>query len=126
MDAYFIGVCPYAWRGLLHNGMSVGKALACSRFYPWEGIMGYRNANSILPRGLLRAVQEHIDGAYIYIPRRDGEKRNWGANTGIRGALRTRNREIAAKRRAGASAASLAGEYFLSVKTIQKIVRTTR
>jgi Mor family transcriptional regulator len=86
--------------------------------------MGYKNVNGILPHGLIRAIQQYIDGAYVYIPRKETGKQAWGTNTGIRQRLLTRNREIIAKRQAGGSVAALAEEYFLSAKAIYKIINT--
>lgn len=84
--------------------------------------MGYTNADKLLPRDLLHEVQRYVDGAYLYVPRKGKEKRPWGGRTGIRETLLARNREIAAKRRAGRSVAQLSAEYFLSDKTISRIV----
>lgn len=86
--------------------------------------MSYKKANDILPHTLLSAVQQYIDGEYIYIPRKEDNKLSWGANTETRGALQARNREILAKRLAGCSASELAEQYFLSTKAIYKIINT--
>jgi Mor family transcriptional regulator len=86
--------------------------------------MGYKNVNGILPHSLIRAVQQYIDGEYVYIPRKETRKRAWGTNTGTKQRLLTRNREIIAKRQAGSSVAALAEEYFLSTKAIYKIINT--
>ncbi|MDL2307800.1 hypothetical protein LJC48_07280 [Desulfovibrio sp. OttesenSCG-928-C06] len=88
--------------------------------------MGYKNANVFLPRQLLSAVQQYIDGEYIYIPRKEEDKKHWGANTGIRQTLQLRNREIVAKRQAGCSVQELSEQYFLSAKAIYKIINTAR
>lgn len=84
--------------------------------------MGYTNADKLLPRALLLEVQRYVDGAYLYVPRKDEKKRPWGGKTGIREALQARNREIAAKRSMGRTVAELSAEYFLSDKTISRIV----
>ena len=84
--------------------------------------MSYKKANDVLPHRLLRAVQQYIGGECIYIPRKQDRKRAWGANTGTREMLRTRNEEILSKRRAGCSVAELAGQYFLSEKAIYRII----
>lgn len=86
--------------------------------------MGYKSGCDVLPHDLLCAVQEYIDGAYIYIPRREDEKLPWGSKTETRQTLLARNKEILAKRRAGHSVADLAEEYFLSSKAIYKITNT--
>lgn len=91
-----------------------------------ESIMGYMNAGGLLPHALLRAVQRYVDGAYMYVPRREETKRQWGANTGIAKALLARNREIVEKRLAGRTVPELASEYFLSDKTIYKIIASAK
>lgn len=83
--------------------------------------MSYKNATDVLPHNVLRAVQQYIDGVYIYIPRKEGRKQSWGANTQTREALRARNKEILSRRLAGCPVAELAEQYFLSEKTIYKI-----
>ena len=40
--------------------------------------MGYKAAAQVLPEDLLLAVQEYIDGEYLYIPRKEGSRRSWG------------------------------------------------
>ena len=84
--------------------------------------MSYKKANDILPYSLLRAVQQYIDGEYIYIPRKEDNKQPWGANTEIKETLQARNREILGKRLAGCPVAELAEQYFLSPKAIYKIL----
>ena len=84
--------------------------------------MSYKKANDVLPHDLLSAIQHYIDGAYLYIPRKEDNKLSWGAKTETRKKLRARNREILAKRLAGYSVAELAERYFLSPKAIYKII----
>lgn len=43
--------------------------------------MKYKNAAEILPPGLLREVQCHIEGELLYVPRSDS-KQEWGALSG--------------------------------------------
>ncbi|MFA7117947.1 MAG: CD3324 family protein [Sphaerochaetaceae bacterium] len=84
--------------------------------------MSYKKANDVLPHNLLRAVQQYIDGEYIYIPRKADSKLPWGTHTDTRENLRTRNKEILTKRLAGCSVENLAEQYFLSEKAIYKII----
>ncbi|MDO5345693.1 MAG: CD3324 family protein [Lachnospiraceae bacterium] len=84
--------------------------------------MGYQNGRDLLPDKLLAAIQEYIDGAYIYIPRREENRRPWGANTESRLQVSERNREIFGKYRSGQSIQELAREYCLSDKTVYGIV----
>ncbi len=88
--------------------------------------MSYKKANDVLPHNLLNAVQEYIDGQYIYIPRKADTKLPWGTNTKTRGSLAARNREILTKRLAGLSVADLAEQYFLSEKAIYKIINASK
>jgi len=84
--------------------------------------MSYKKADDVLPHTLLRAVQQYIDGEYIYIPRRENSKLPWGANTETKKTLQARNRDILAGRMAGCSVAELAERHFLSAKAIYKII----
>ena len=84
--------------------------------------MGYKKATHILPQDLLEKVQEYVDGEFLYIPRISDNKKNWGENTSIRQELKERNRQIFADYQAGEQMGSLAEKYFLSLKSIQRIV----
>lgn len=84
--------------------------------------MGYKKAETILPQQLLLAIQEYIDGECLYIPRKTGNRKRWGEASRSRQRLLDRNREIAARRRAGCPVASLAQEYCLSAKAVYKIL----
>ena len=86
--------------------------------------MSYKKAHDVLPHDLLHAVQQYIDGEYIYIPRRTDNKLSWGANTETKREIRARNRDILAKRLAGCSVGHLAALYCLSEKAIYKIINT--
>ena len=88
--------------------------------------MSYKKANDVLPYSLLHAVQQYIDGEYIYIPRKENNKLPWGVNTETRKTLKARNREILAKRLAGCSVAELSEQYFLSPKAIYKIINARK
>lgn len=84
--------------------------------------MGYRNAHSVLPQHLLVAIQQYIDGECLYIPRKEEHRKQWGECTRSRQRLLERNREIAARRKAGCPVSALAEEYFLSAKAVYKIL----
>lgn len=84
--------------------------------------MSYKKANDVLPHTLLSAVQQYIDGEYIYIPRKEDKKLSWGANTQTRESIQARNKEILSRRLTGCSVAELAEQYFLSEKTIYKVI----
>ncbi len=84
--------------------------------------MGYKKAKDVLPHDLLHAVQQYIDGEYLYIPRKTGNKLPWGTTTETKHTLRARNRDIVAGRLAGCSVSDLAERYCLSEKAIYKIL----
>lgn len=84
--------------------------------------MGYLNGKLLLPGNLLDAIQEYVDGEYIYIPRKECNKRAWGTTSKSKEFTFERNQEIFEKYLSGISVKALAEEYFLSVKTIYGIV----
>ncbi|WP_195270467.1 CD3324 family protein [Eubacterium sp. 1001713B170207_170306_E7] len=84
--------------------------------------MSYKKAIHILPRELLEKVQEYIDGEFIYIPRIADNKKCWGASTSTRQELKERNARIYADYLAGVSMEALTEKYFLSLKSIQRII----
>ncbi len=84
--------------------------------------MSYKKTPHILPQELLEKVQEYVDGESIYIPRVSQHKRDWGAATSTRQELRKRNAGIYADYLAGERMEALAEKYFLSLKSIQRII----
>ncbi len=84
--------------------------------------MGYIRANNILPEHILRAIQNYVDGEYIYIPRKECNKKPWGEKKNSREELLARNIEVFQKYQSGASVQELADAYYLSPKTIYKII----
>ena len=86
--------------------------------------MSYLRAEEILPKELLEAVQQYVNGQSVYIPAK--EKSDWGSGTDTKQVLDFRNREIFEKYLAGISVQNLATEYALSEKSIQRIIREQR
>jgi Mor family transcriptional regulator len=86
--------------------------------------MQYQNAESVLPRRLLRAVQAYAGGELLYIPAVSGAKSKWGSRNGARAHYIERNAEIRARHRNGESYGALAESYGLSEDSIRKIVRS--
>jgi Mor family transcriptional regulator len=84
--------------------------------------MSYIKAEVILPQELLELVQEYAGGQYLYIPKKLEHRKEWGENTDSKRQLRIRNKEIYEKYKSGYCTAQLAEEYFLSVKSIQRII----
>jgi len=85
--------------------------------------MGYKKAIQVLPGELLEMIQEYVDGEYLYIPRKEEAKRGWGSNTDIRRELKERNNCICRDYQSGCGIHELARAYYLSVKSIQRIIR---
>ncbi len=88
--------------------------------------MGYKSAAQVLPKELLEQVQEYVDGEWIYIPRGSGNKKSWGEDTAIRKELRERNSLIYRDFLSGESMGALAKKYYLSVKSVQRIIGQTK
>jgi len=84
--------------------------------------MGYKKAMCVLPDDLLAAVQKYVDGEYIYIPRKAENKKQWGECKNSRYQLDRRNRAIFEQYQGGISVEALARQYYLSPKTIYKIL----
>ena len=85
--------------------------------------MGYIRAEEILPLEVIRLIQQYVDGENVYIPRKDGSRQQWGAKTCIRQEMSDRNLKIYNDYLAGHNIESIASDYYLSVKSIQRIVR---
>ena len=68
-------------------------------------------------------LQQYIEGGYLYIPKKEENKKSWGENTNTKKELNKRNKEIAKKRRNGKSIQDLAKEYFLTEYSIRRIIK---
>jgi Mor family transcriptional regulator len=84
--------------------------------------MRYKNARDVFPKDILALIQQYTDGEYVYIPRKTENRRIWGENTGSKDDTRIRNEEIFLKYTNGYTVTELASEYFLSEKSIQRII----
>lgn len=85
--------------------------------------MSYVKAEEVLPQEILASVQQYVDGQMLYIPRKTEEKRTWGSATDTKKRLEIRNAGIYAKYQNGISVKELADEYFLTEKSVQRIIR---
>ena len=85
--------------------------------------MSYIKAEKILPETLIRQIQEYIDGAYIYIPRKPGTRHAWGQETNYKSELKDRNDRIRSDYAAGTGVAALSRKYHLSEKSIRRILQ---
>lgn len=88
--------------------------------------MAYTKASEVLPEPLLEAIQKHIDGAYLYIPRREGNRKHWGEGNDARKVLRERNAAIRKMYLTGIPVGEIAAFHCLSPKTVYKILAARR
>lgn len=84
--------------------------------------MDYKNAICVLPDKLIMEVQEYIDGEYLYIPRKTENRKRWGELKSTRNSLHTRNKAIFEGYSNDISVKQLAAQYYLSPKTVYKIL----
>lgn len=84
--------------------------------------MKYEKAQEVLPEELVKMIQKYVDGKYLYIPRKSENHKAWGENSGIRTSLKVRNNEIYQKYLSGATINALSEEYYLSEKSIRRII----
>lgn len=85
--------------------------------------MSCRNSADRLPEELIRQIQEYVDGKVIYIPKKASNKKCWGENTDTKQYLAQRNSLICSDYQDGVSIKALSEKYFLSEKSIQRIIR---
>jgi Mor family transcriptional regulator len=88
--------------------------------------VGYVKAQNVLPENILKMIQEYVDGEYLYIPRKNGNEKSWGEKSGTKKFLQKRNEEIYHHYLKGASIKQLAQEYFLSEKSIRRIIHSQK
>ncbi|TAH67610.1 MAG: hypothetical protein EWM47_08860 [Anaerolineaceae bacterium] len=88
--------------------------------------MGYFRAEEILPSEIIKLIQNYIDGENIYIPRKESNKKEWGSQTLIRQELSERNTSICTDYLNGHKVSKLAAKYFLSEKSIHRIIRESK
>lgn len=88
--------------------------------------MGYRKAEEILPMDIIELIQRYVDGENIYIPRKENQRKEWGNKTMIRQELKERNIQIFTDFQKGYKVQDLSSKYFLSEKSIQRILRKMR
>lgn len=84
--------------------------------------MSYIRAEIVLPKEILALVQEYADGQYLYIPKKDDNRKSWGDNTNSKQITLQRDNEIYCKYLKGTSTTELSDEYYLSLKSIQRII----
>ena len=76
--------------------------------------MKYKKAQDVLPQYMIEDLQKYIEGGYLYIPKKEENKKSWGENTSTKDELNKRNKEIAKKHKNGKTIEELADEYYLT------------
>jgi Mor family transcriptional regulator len=84
--------------------------------------MKYIKAQDVLPEEIVKIIQEYVDGEYLYVPRKNDNHKAWGEKSGIKSSLKVRNNEIYKKYIAGTTINELTKEYYLSEKSIRRIL----
>lgn len=84
--------------------------------------MSYASAREIFPEDILKIIQQYVDGECIYIPRKEENKMAWGEITKSKEELLVRNKRIYEEYLSGISIQNLSETYYLSPKTIQRII----
>lgn len=84
--------------------------------------MSYKNGSNVLPIELIIEIQKYIDGEYLYIPRKECNRKSWGETNNSRNRNTERNKEIYSKYTLGTSVKELSEMYYLSDKTIYSII----
>ena len=81
--------------------------------------MSYINANLVLPKELIKEIQKYVDGINLYIPKVPEAK---SACSDYKLEICRRNQEICGRFLQGEKVSELAGAYFLSEKSIYRIL----
>jgi len=84
--------------------------------------MAYIKAQNVLPEEVINLIQEYVDGECLYIPRKSGKEKSWGEKNGTRENLKLRDVEIFNKYINGTTIIELTKIYYLSDKSIRRIV----
>lgn len=85
--------------------------------------MGYLKAEEILPIEIIEAIQKYVDGATIYIPRREDNRAEWGQLNRAKERIYARDMTIYQEYVKGIKVQELAEKYYLSEKSIWRILR---
>lgn len=85
--------------------------------------MSYKRADDILPENILEILQTYVSGEAIYVPGKKECRKRWGTSTGVNEKLQSRNEQIFSQYQSGASTKELALRYYLTEKSIQRILR---
>ena len=84
--------------------------------------MCYITAKEVLPIEVIELIQKYVEGEYIYIPKKECNRQQWGTTTNTRKEINLRDSHIYDEYMNGVSRHELAEKYFLSKKSIDRII----
>jgi len=84
--------------------------------------MSYIKATDVLPDEVLDLIQKYVEGEYIYIPKKECNRKLWGQTTKSKEKTSARNADIYKIYEKGVSVKILSEMYYLSLKSIQRII----
>lgn len=84
--------------------------------------MCYIKAKEVLPEEVIELIQKYVEGEYIYIPKKSDNRQQWGSKTKVREEISIRNSTIYKEYVNGVSRIELAKKYYLSKKSIDRII----
>lgn len=84
--------------------------------------MCYIKAKEVLPEEVIELIQKYVEGEYIYIPKKSDNRQQWGSKTKFRAEISIRNSTIYKEYVNGVSRIELAEKYYLSRKSIDRII----
>lgn len=88
--------------------------------------MIYLKAYDVFQVEVVELIQKYIDGEAVYIPRKIENKKSWGENTDTKKYIIDRNRNIYLDYTKGVGIEQLAEKYFLTSKSIQRILHNEK
>lgn len=83
--------------------------------------MSYKRAEEVLPAELIKELHKYVSGECLYIPVKY-ERISWGIKTGYRQELNKRDYAIYESHQKGVRISELSEKYFLSEKSIYRIL----
>lgn len=88
--------------------------------------MGYIKAEEVLPAEVIELIQQYVDGANIYVPKKPNHYVGWGQANHTKEKIQARNHDIYQEYLQGIRVNELAEKYYLSQKSIWRILRNMK
>ena len=85
--------------------------------------MGYIKVEEVLPVEVIELIQQYVDGANIYVPKKSNNYVGWGQANHTKEKMQARNHDIYQEYLQGTRVDALAEKYYLSQKSIWRILR---